>query len=162
MRGIIGETDILSIGQTDTRIRQTFYVQKQQNIQTFWDRVKLAMVAKKMKPTQAIAAKIAQRSQATISEIWNKPNGAPEHDVVVRLARELGVCVEWLYTARGDMKPGASFKDAEQLLSVWNDLSDADRRALTGWALARVVGIGDDSPFVKPRNASSRSTKATS
>jgi len=138
-------------------------VQKQQKNQTFWDRVKLAMVAKKMKPTQTNAARLAQRAQPTISEIWSKPTGAPEHEVVLRLARELEVCVEWLYTGNEPMKPGgAPDQYASELLTVWGDLDDRTKRLLVGYAVARASGLGDDSPFAKSRPATPRPQKATS
>lgn len=117
---------------------------KPQKTQTFWDRVKLAMIAKGRKPTQINAAKIAGRAQPTISEIWNKPGGAPELEVVVRLATTLEVCVEWLYTGRGPMKPAAAI-DAigQELLSVWDQLDEKTKRVIAGYALGRANGLGE-------------------
>lgn len=77
------------------------------------------------RPTQVRLAKIAGVSQPAVHE-WGQPNRAPEHPAVLKLAHELNVCVEWLYTERGDKRPKVT-PDSEQFLNDWNQL-DADTK----------------------------------
>lgn len=135
--------------------------EKEKN-ETFWDRVKVAMKAKKMRPTQTAAASLAGRKQGTISGVWNVAGRAPEMAVVLSLSKKLGVNVEWLYTGRGPMVIAPdSDEHLDELMSVWGKLDEPTKRAIAGFAVGRASGIGQDLPFVKSSAASNRQTKSS-
>lgn len=115
---------------------------------TFWLRVKEALHDKGWPETQKYAAQIAHVKQPSVSD-WNKPGKTPELDTAVDLALQLGVCVEWLYTERGPKHPGPpGDKVAQQLWSMWGDLSDDGKRDLLGFA--RGLQMRDDPTATLP------------
>lgn len=84
------------------------------------------------RPTQTRLAKIAHVSQPAVHE-WGLPTRAPAHDAVLLLARELNVCVEWLYTERGPKHPPLA-PDAEQFVQAWEKLDDETKRQVARYA----------------------------
>lgn len=113
---------------------------------TFWLRVKEALQAAKRPSTQKEAARIAGVKQPTVSD-WNQPGKAPEHEKVLRLAKKLNVCVEWLYTERGPMRPGLPDDPfARQLAMLWDRLGDDTKQAIVGYARVNAAKAQQD-PF---------------
>lgn len=82
------------------------------------------------KPTQVRLAKLAGVAQPSVYE-WGEVGRSPVMPTGVRLAKALGVCVEWLYTERGPKRPGAAAAPDEHLspiLEAWPDLPAEIRR----------------------------------
>lgn len=160
MDRIIGETDILSIGHSYIGLGHTQVMEVKPENMTFWGRLEMALKAAKRKATQVAAAKQFDVEQGTVSGTWNKPGRAPELDKVVRMSKELNVCVEWLYTGRGPMHPLPNLDHvAEELLRLWPRLEDNARTAILGFATVSAEG-GESLPFANSRNTSLRSAKA--
>lgn len=105
------------------------------------------------RPTQIEAAKLAGiKGQGSVSD-WNKPDRGPELKNAILLATKLNVCVEWLYTERGPMRPQpADDSYLRELLSVWGRLSDEDKAKLVGFAHVSAKGapFAESSPESLP------------
>jgi hypothetical protein len=86
----------------------------------------------KERPTQIRLAKIAGVSQPAVHE-WGLPDRAPAHPQVLKLAKDLNVCVEWLYTERGPKYPAVS-QETEPFLERWQQLDDATREQISRFA----------------------------
>lgn len=104
------------------------------NERTFLDRAMEALGERypREKPTQKRLAQLAGVQQPSVNE-WGQTNRFPSNSTVVRLAKALGVCVEWLYTESGPKRPGAAAAPDEHLspiLEAWPDLSPDLRRQL--------------------------------
>jgi hypothetical protein len=162
----IGDSDIVSIGQTYTSLLQTRQMEKKPAIRTFWDRVKEALgdAAKakrthngvRIKPTQVFAAKIAEVKQPTVSD-WNKPGKGPELENGLKLAFALDVCVEWLYTERGPKRPGIPLDTyAQQLWELWPHLQEGERGKLLGIALSKAPSIEQNVPHPFTRDPTAK------
>jgi hypothetical protein len=85
------------------------------------------------RPTQTRLAKIAGVSQPAVFE-WGLPDRAPAHPQVLKLARELNVCVEWLYTERGPKHPQKAADSPEPFLQTWENLDPETKRQLERYA----------------------------
>jgi hypothetical protein len=85
------------------------------------------------RPTQTRLAKITGVSQPAVFE-WGLPGRAPDHAKVLKLATELNVCVEWLYTERGPKHPQKSADSAEPFLRDWDKLEPELRRQIAKYA----------------------------
>lgn len=59
------------------------------------------------KPNQKMMSREFEVSQATISDWWNA-NKMPGLEQLILIAIKLDVCLEWLGTGRGPMKPPCS------------------------------------------------------
>lgn len=80
------------------------------------------------RPTQVRLAKVAGVSQPAARE-WGFPNRAPDHAGVLKIAKETGVCVEWLYTERGPKYPPAQ-PEGDPFLREWDQLDEDTRRQI--------------------------------
>lgn len=139
----ISHSYTLSISQTSTALRKTTRMLKKQAPATFWLRLKEALKDAGKPHTQKKAAAFAEVSQPSVS-LWNKPDGFPEMDKVVSMAKRLGVCVEWLYTGRGPKRPDAADDEySDALKAVWHRLSAETKRDLVG--LARLKAAPDEA-----------------
>jgi len=89
-----------AIGLTYTAFEQNERVAKSKE-RSFLDRALEALRDRypRDRPTQVRLAKIAGVSQPAVHE-WGFPERGPDHAAVLRIAKETGVCVEWLYTER--------------------------------------------------------------
>lgn len=76
--------------------------------------------------TQVRLAKIAGVSQPAVFE-WGLPGRAPAHSQVLQLAKELRVCVEWLYTECGPKTPLVA-PDSEPFVQTYQALDPELRR----------------------------------
>lgn len=125
----IGLTYNSAIGSSYTPFPQNWDMAKP-NTRSFLDRALEALAERhpKEKATQVRLARVAGVSQPAVHE-WGLPNRAPAHGVVLKLAHELNVCVEWLYTERGDKRPKVT-PDAEQFLKDFSQLDSDSRRQL--------------------------------
>lgn len=85
------------------------------------------------RPTQTRLAKITGVSQPAVFE-WGLPGRAPDHGKVLKLAAELNVCVEWLYTERGPKHPQKTSDSPEPFLRDWEKLDPEVRRQITRYA----------------------------
>ena len=85
----------------------------------------------KERPTQVRLAKIAGCSQPAVRE-WGLPDRAPDHARVLRIAKETGVCVEWLYTERGPKYPPGE-PQGDPFLKEWTDLDPETRRQIQSY-----------------------------
>jgi hypothetical protein len=81
--------------------------------------------------TQVRLAKIAGVSQPAARE-WGFPDRAPDHAKVLRLAKELDVCVEWLYTERGPKRPPPTPED-DAFLVKWGQLDPETKRQIENY-----------------------------
>ena len=66
---------------------------------------------------------------------WKRGHGA-KHTHMLWLAKTTGVCVEWLYTGRGQKHPANP--DVLALIDALDDLSETDRAAVLRFARAYV------------------------
>lgn len=100
---------------------------------SFLDRALEALAERypREKPTQVRLAKMAGVSQPAAHE-WGWPDRAPEHRIVLKLAKELDVCVEWLYTERGPKRPPNA--PGDPFLKDWNDLTPDAKRQIETFA----------------------------
>lgn len=87
----------------------------------------------KERPTQTRLAKLAGVSQPAVFE-WGLPGRAPDHAKVLKLATELNVCVEWLYTERGPKHPQKAADSPEPFLRDWDKLDPDVRRQIARYA----------------------------
>lgn len=85
------------------------------------------------RPTQTRLAKIVGVSQPAVFE-WGLPGRAPDHAKVLKLATELNVCVEWLYTERGPKHPQKTADSPEPFLRDWDKLDPDLRRQIARYA----------------------------
>jgi hypothetical protein len=79
----------------------------------------------KQKPTQGRLAALAGIKQPSVND-WK--TGYPAMDTAVRLAMNLGVCVEWLMTERGPKRPPDS--DNPSLALLLSQLDDRQKARL--------------------------------
>lgn len=119
-------------------------------------RIYEAMRDKGMNPTQEEIARISGVSQPTVHE-WQEPGRGPALKNAERLAKRLNVCVHWLYTGEGGMRP-IPRQDAylQKLLLVWDHLSDDEKGKLLGFAEVSAKG----APFAEPSPESLPSSRA--
>jgi DNA-binding XRE family transcriptional regulator len=107
---------------------------KTETQRTFWARVKEALRDRGLPATQTYAAGIAGVSQPSISD-WNKQGNAAELANALKLAKRLGVCVEWLYTERGPKRPGRPDDAlAQRLWDLWPRLPEDVKAEIIGHA----------------------------
>lgn len=123
----------LSIGSSYSRFAENSGMVKKQQ-RSFLDRAMEALKERypRERPTQVRLAKIVGVSQPAVFE-WSLPDRAPAHSGVLRLAEELNVCVEWLYTERGPKRPSEVANPDEILspiLEVWPNLDQATKRQI--------------------------------
>lgn len=102
---------------------------------TFLDRALEALKERypRERPTQTRLAKITGVSQPAVFE-WGLPGRAPDHAKVLKLATELNVCVEWLYTERGPKNPQKATDSPEPFLRDWDKLDPEVRRQIARYA----------------------------
>lgn len=115
-----------AIGSPYTPIQQNREVSKPKE-RSFLERALEALQRRypRERATQVRLAKIAGVSQPAARE-WGLPDRAPDHARVLKIAKETGVCVEWLYTERGPMYPPQS-PEADPFLKEWANLDPATR-----------------------------------
>lgn len=103
-------------------------------VETIWDRIEEAMRdAGYTRGFQTGAAKIAKIKQPSVYG-W-KVGATPEMQHIVALAKELGVCVEWLYMGRGPKRPGESLPpDLGEMADFWERLPLDVRAEIVGFA----------------------------
>lgn len=129
----IGDSYPESIGRTYTDPEHTQNVSRGTH-RTVWARLKEALHDRGLPQTQAYAAKLAGVEQPSVSD-WNKPGNYPTMENAVLLCKRTGVCVEWLLLERGPKYPGPpGDRFAQEVWSLWGDLSADDKRDLVGHA----------------------------
>lgn len=101
---------------------------------SFLDRALEALAERhpRQRATQTRLAEIAGVSQPAAHE-WGLPDRAPEHGTVLKLARELNVCVEWLYTERGPKRPPPP-PEAESFLAGYSQLDEDTQKQIANYA----------------------------
>jgi hypothetical protein len=132
----IGDSYKSAIGRPYVAARHNQAVRRTSQ-RTVWDRVREAMLDKRMKPTQAAAAALVGIKQPSIQD-WKQPNGYPTMERAVDLARKLDVNVEWLLTERGPKRPIPQDATAQRLWDIWPRLDDVTKGELVGMALGRL------------------------
>lgn len=107
---------------------------------TFWDRMLLALRESGFSEKQVDIAKRFGVAQPSVHK-WKIGRNYPEPDKIIEIAEAAGVCVEWLYTGRGDMHPvvRANSTDAE-LLSLLRGLDEQDKQEVLRFARFRNQG----------------------
>jgi DNA-binding XRE family transcriptional regulator len=132
-RESIGLTYNSAIGSSYTPFPQNPGMAKP-STRSFLDRALEALQERhpRERATQVRLAKIAGVSQPAVHE-WGLEGRAPAHAVVLKLAHELNVCVEWLYTERGPKRPPAQ-PDTEQFVQDWQKLDDEMKRQVARYA----------------------------
>lgn len=125
----IGFTYNSAIGSSYTRFRHNPCMARSKE-RSFLDRALEALKDRypRDRPTQVRLAKIAGVKQPTVHE-WGEPERAPAHPQVLALAKELNVCVEWLYTERGPKYPPVT-PDADPFLKDWGALDPDTKRQI--------------------------------
>jgi DNA-binding XRE family transcriptional regulator len=123
------------IGQSYVPLPDNWGMRKPEK--SFLDRAMEALADKYKgeRVTQMRLAKLAGVSQPAVSD-WGKGAG-PELDKGIKLATQLGVCVEWLYTGRGPKRPAESQPADEHLspiLQVWPQLDEKTRKQIARYA----------------------------
>lgn len=92
-------------------------------------RMRLAMRDARKRDSQAAIAAICRVSQPAVSQ-WAAGVTEPSQDVIRRFANELGVCVEWIATGKGPMRPEPDrFADPvlNEAREIWAVLSPESR-----------------------------------
>lgn len=122
-----------AIGQSYLGISQNWPMAKTVE-RSFLDRALEALGERypREKPTQTKLAKLAGVSQPSVYE-WGEPDRVPAMPTGVKLAKQLGVCVEWLYTERGSKRPIDATSPDEHLspiLEVWPNLGAEIKRQI--------------------------------
>ena len=80
--------------------------------------------------TQEQLGEFFDLSQPTISH-YKKGTKMPHIETGVKIAKKIGICVEYLYTRRGPMYPSKKLNTQEQLLvAVFSQLSPAGKRTI--------------------------------
>lgn len=122
----IGLTYTSAIGSSYTSFAHNQRVAKPKE-RSFLDRALEALSGRypNERPTQVRLGKIVGMSQPAVHE-WGLPGRAPAHAAVLTLAKELNVCVEWLYTERGPKHP-LVVPEEDPFLKDWGQL-DADTK----------------------------------
>ena len=88
----------------------------------------------KDRATQVRLAKIAGVSQPAVFE-WGLQDRAPAHPTVLKLAHQLNVCVEWLYTGRGPKTPAVQADDPlSPVLLDWTNLDPETKKQIATYA----------------------------
>jgi hypothetical protein len=87
------------------------------------------------------AAGITKTAASSSGTLWNKKDGGARLGIARKLAEKLDVCVEWLYTGRGPMRPPPDDSVMRELLALWPQLNEGTRRDLLGFA--RIAADGD-------------------
>lgn len=148
----IGDSYSPSTGLTYTGLQHTYLVGKTPPKRTVWARIKEALKDAGRPDIQKEAARIAGIEQPSVAE-WNRPDVYPAMPTVVKLADELNVCVEWIYTERGPKTPGPPADQvAQRLWEVWPRLNDEQRRDLLGIARnMRFPASSPDTPEAVPQ-----------
>lgn len=105
---------------------------------TFLDRALEALGERfpRERPTQTRLAQMVGIKQPSVNE-WGDKDRAPAIATGVKLAKQLGVCVEWLYTERGPKRPTeapAADEELSPILAVWPDLDPATKRRISRYA----------------------------
>lgn len=111
---------------------------------SFWGRVLEALLDMGIDQDQQTAvAKLIKIKQPSVFE-WTE-GSLPSMKNAVKLANELGVNVEWLYTGRGSKRPISIGSEAEELWELWRRVP-----AIRGELLkyARFL-VSDAGPFAK-------------
>lgn len=126
----IGMTYRSAIGSPNEEIEHNWAMPRQKE-RSFLDRALEALRDRypRERPTQVRLAKVAGVTQPSVHE-WGQPDRAPEHSAVLRIARETGVCVEWLYTERGPKYP-PSQPEVDPFLREWDQLDDEKKKQIT-------------------------------
>lgn len=103
------------------------------------ERLNEALADKGRPVTQGELAKIAGVKQPSVS-LWKKAGPKLQH--AIRLALELDVCVEWIYTERPPKRPGPPPDPvALRLWGIWERLSYDIKQQILGYAL---LNLDDD------------------
>lgn len=118
---------------------------------TFWERLKQGLQEAGKPATQTHVAKVLGIEQPSVSE-WNKPGGYPEMARAVEIADYAGVCVEWLYSGKGPIRPPPFDALAQRLWSLWGRLDEATKGELVGIASKSAAPPGEDYAAA-PRSA---------
>lgn len=127
----------INIGNSDAWTGDNSGMSSRRTQRSFLDRAKEAFSEKypREKATQVRLAQLAGVAQPTVSE-WR--DGVPALENGIRLAKALGVCVEWLYTERGPKRPGTADVASDPYLSpiveVWPDLDEDTKRRISRYA----------------------------
>lgn len=133
MRKTIGMAYNSAIGSSYIGIPQNERMSKEPT-RTFLERAMEALSERfpRDRATQTRLAKIAGVSQPAANE-WGQKDRFPEIPTGVRIAKELGVCVEWLYTESGPKYPPPA-AEADQFVVEWGKLDDATKRQVASFA----------------------------
>jgi DNA-binding XRE family transcriptional regulator len=90
---------------------------------TVWIRIREAFEGRGESITQIALATKLKISQPSVSE-WNEAGKYPKLEHAVEVARLANICVEWLYTERGPMRPTAVDPNFALLNDNWARLPD--------------------------------------
>jgi len=112
---------------------------------TFWMRLQESMADKGLETDNVTVAAALIGKHQTAATKWKK-GGYPSMTNTVALAKELGVCVEWLLTGNGDKRPLESDQDDLQaVIDAWGYMSEDLRGEVVGAArLAQRVASAPD------------------
>lgn len=123
-----------AIGRSYEPVSHNWGMAKQRE-RTFLERALEALKDRypRERATQTRLAKITGVSQPAVFE-WGLPGRAPDHVKVLKLATELNVCVEWLYTERGPKNPQKTADSPEPFLRDWDKLDPELRRQIARYA----------------------------
>lgn len=153
----IGQTCFLSIGRTAWPLWNIPGMTKGRKTgdRTVWSRVQEAMADRdgpKFRPTQANCAHLLGIKQASISD-WSRGGGI-KLDHALKLAAMLNVCVEWIYTGRGDKRPVSTDPHLSRIAARWAMLSDITK--------GRILQIVEDdaSSQSKPQTSSTQGMRS--
>jgi hypothetical protein len=136
MSAFIGDSYFLSIGRNYERPLHALEMLRPDKSKSFFDRV-LDAAHEKLggKVTQVRIANLIGVKQPSVYE-WR--TGAPKIENGVEIANKLDVCVQWLYTGDGPRHPWDTIAPEDprlrELLALWNQLEDPERKALLGVA----------------------------
>ena len=103
---------------------------------TVWARVREALVDAGLPATQGHVAKMLGIKQPSVSE-WNTATGCPKIEHARHLARDLGVCLDWLMNGVEPKRIRPDDPAAQRLWDLWPHL--------TPFTKGRIVQIAEDN-----------------
>lgn len=127
---------------------QAFRMSVKDDTGTFWSRLQECVGELGVKVTQRDIAKLLKIAQPSVAA-WNRPNGYPTIDNGIRIAKQYGLDLTYLYTGAGKRFQMPKDPDSDRLRAIWLNLKDPGRSKL----LAYAEGLYESQAPIPPREA---------
>ena len=127
---------------------QAFRMSVRDDTGTFWSRLQECVGELGIKVTQRDIAKLLKIAQPSVAA-WNRAGGYPTIDNGIRIAKEYGLDLTYLYTGAGKRFQMPKDRESDRLRAIWLNLSDPNRAKL----LAYAEGLYESQPAPAPLEA---------